>query len=186
MAALIRCKSCGFVMEEGRQGDVCPACGVPRKMFEPFTDAVSAKRRGILDVHVHPIIVHFAVSFSVSCLALSLVILLFPGLLPDLVTPTLRLMGGALPLALIATFGSGRFDGRVRFRRAKSRLLLVKTWVGLTFFVLAAAAGTLVILADPRTIWHGAAAALLFAGCTACAFIQGRIGGRLLYALFPG
>ena len=48
MANLIRCKACGYVTCEGKIKDVCPACGVPAKMFEPYTDPVSEKRRRFL------------------------------------------------------------------------------------------------------------------------------------------
>ena len=43
MANLIRCKACGYVTREGKIKDVCPACGVPAKMFEPYTDPYRKK-----------------------------------------------------------------------------------------------------------------------------------------------
>jgi uncharacterized membrane protein/rubredoxin len=184
--ALIRCKSCGYVMEESKLKDACPACGVPRKMFEPFTDTVSEKRKRILNLDIHPIIVHFAVSFAVSALVMALFILVFPGVFVSTARGGLRVLGGVLPLVLIATFLSGRFDGRIRFRKAKSRLLRIKTWVGITYFVFSAAAAAIILLVGPHTLWVRVVDPILFAACTACAFIQGRIGARLLYALFPG
>ena len=39
-------------------GEICPACGVPAKMFEPYDDKVSEARRRMIDLHIHPVIVH--------------------------------------------------------------------------------------------------------------------------------
>lgn len=41
MEELVRCKSCGFIMEKGKLKDKCPACGVAAKMFEPYIEKVS-------------------------------------------------------------------------------------------------------------------------------------------------
>ena len=41
--ALVRCRACGFIMEEEKLGDVCPACGIPRKAFEPYKETMSKK-----------------------------------------------------------------------------------------------------------------------------------------------
>ncbi len=185
MAQLMRCKACGFIAEEGTFGDVCPACGVPRKMFEPYTDPISLNRRRILDLDIHPIVVHFPISFAVSAFAVSLFHVIFPEMLDALVTNVLLAVIGVLPLTVIAAFLSGRLDGKTRFRRVKSPLLKKKTAVGIVFFLLSAAAAVSFILGlgNPRAM---AVVTVLLAGCFACAYVQGRIGKRLLGALFPG
>ena len=79
MAELVKCKSCGYVMEAGKLHDSCPACGVPAKMFEPFTDPVSSKRRSILALHIHPVLVHFPQAFAFFLFALSAASLALKG-----------------------------------------------------------------------------------------------------------
>ena len=32
MTKMVRCKSCGYLMPEGKLKDKCPACGVPAKV----------------------------------------------------------------------------------------------------------------------------------------------------------
>ncbi len=59
MAELVRCKACGDVAVSDKIKEVCPACGVPAKMFAPFNSPISLKRRRILDLHTHPVMVHF-------------------------------------------------------------------------------------------------------------------------------
>jgi rubredoxin len=44
MKELVRCRPCGFVMDADKLGDVCPACGLPRKVFEPYRERVSLNR----------------------------------------------------------------------------------------------------------------------------------------------
>ncbi len=79
MAELLRCKSCGYVAEAGKVGEVCPACGVPRKMMKSWKDPVSPRRRLVLWLDLHPIVDHLTVSFTASAFLLSLVIRVLPG-----------------------------------------------------------------------------------------------------------
>ena len=52
MGKLVRCKSCGFITRSASVKEVCPACGVPARMMEPYTDPLSEKRRRFaLDIH---------------------------------------------------------------------------------------------------------------------------------------
>jgi uncharacterized membrane protein len=186
MAQLMRCKSCGLITSEETLGEVCPACGVPRKMFEPYTDPVSRARRHALDLDLHPIIVHFPTAFAVSAFAVALFRVVFPAVLEALMTNVLIALTAALPLAVIAAFASGRFDGRIRFRRAKSQMLRKKTAVGSTFFLLSSAAAVVMLLLGLDNPAATAGVTILLAGCFACAYVQGRIGKRLMGALFPG
>ncbi len=186
MAQLMKCRSCGFVMSEDALKDSCPVCGVPRKMFEPFTDTVSARRRWILRLDIHPIVVHFAVSFAVSAFGASLFTLVFPAVLRRTMTAGLRLVVALLPVVLILSYITGRYDAHIRFRRARSPYLRQKKQVGVIFFCLSAATAALLFGVGPFVWWVQAADAVLLAGCTVCAFLQGRVGGHLMEGLFPG
>ena len=77
MGQLVICKACGFIMLEEKLGDVCPACGVLKKMFEPHNDRVSEKRRKVLEMHIHPIMVHFSQAFAFSVFLLAIGMLFF-------------------------------------------------------------------------------------------------------------
>ncbi len=186
MAELMRCKSCGYVAAAGTVGDVCPACGVPRKMMEPWKDPVSERRRILLSFDIHPIVVHFSISFVASGFVLALFVLVFPGLFREAVTGILQALEAVLPLAVIASFLSGIFDGTIRFRRTTTPLLTRKKLLGLGFFVSTTAAAVLSFAVGPYETWVRIACVLLLAGGVAFALGLGRIGGRLLPALFPG
>jgi rubredoxin len=186
MAELYRCKTCGYVFETVKPGQVCPACGVPWKMMEPWKDPVSKSRRNLLRLDLHPIIDHFSISFAASALVLALFVLIFPDLFRQGATALLRGLIGVLPLAVIASFVTGLVDGKARFRRTTTPLLTRKKILGALFFVFAAAAAVLTFLAGPYETWVRVADVLLMLGGVLCGVGLGRIGGGLITAIFPG
>lgn len=186
MAQLLRCKSCGYVIEEGKLGDVCPACGVPRKMFEPWTDPVSPKRRRLLDLDLHPIVVHFPVAFTASVLVVAVFVLAFPAVLAVVAQSVLYVFAAVLPVTVIAGLASGLYDGKLRFRRVTTPLLKrkIRLAAALLAFSLAAAVITFVVPMLPT--WVRALDVFLYVNCLVCAVGLGKIGTRLVAALFPG
>jgi hypothetical protein len=186
MAELLRCKSCGYVIEANRVGDVCPACGVARKMMESWKDPVSDHRRMLLWLDIHPVIDHFSVSFAACAFVLALFVLLFPQLFRETATGIMRGFVGVLPVAVLASFITGLFDGKVRFRRTTTPMLKKKQAVGIVFFVATAAAAVLMYAVGPYVTWVRTVNVVLLAGGVVCAAGLGRIGRGLLSASFPG
>jgi uncharacterized membrane protein len=139
MKTYVRCRTCGFVMEKGRLKDVCPACGVLAKLFEPYEPRMSEARRKVLGFHIHPILVHFPQ-------ALGALILLFAAglfavnepLRSDLYT-ALTVLAVLQPLFVLLSFVSGLVDGKLRYRRTTTPLLRLKTGLGIALFVLSLA-----------------------------------------------
>ncbi len=186
MAQLLRCKSCGYVGPEGAVKDVCPACGVPRRMLEPYTDPVSEKRRKLLELDIHPIVVHFPVAFAVSGLVVALFAIVFPEVFRPTVTAVLKSLVLALPFVGAGAIATGMLDGKTRFRKLTTPFLKRKIFLGSVFVVSALAALALTFVAGPLVPWVRIADAILLASCVACSVVLGRIGGRLMTALFPG
>lgn len=186
MAELLRCKSCGYVAEAGKVGEVCPACGVARRMMEPWKDPVSPSRRQILWLDLHPIMDHFTISFAASAFVLSLVILVLPSLYERTVTDIIRGFAGVLPFAVIASFLTGLLDARVRFRRTTAPMLGQKKLLGLSLFLASGAAAALVFAVGPYVPWVRVVDAVLLAAAVTVAVRLGRLGQGLLQAIFPG
>jgi len=186
MAELLRCKTCGYVVEAGRVGDVCPACGVPRKMMEPWKDPLSAQRRFLLGLDVHPIIDHFSISFATCAVVVAAFALLFPGILHQTSAGVMRVFVGVLPLAVLASYVSGVYDGKLRFRRTTTPVLRNKKLLGALFFTFTVIAAVLCFSVDPSATWAGVSVILLEALGLGCAFLLGRAGKDLLGAFFPG
>jgi uncharacterized membrane protein len=155
-------------------------------MFEAWSDPVSEKRRQLLGFDIHPIIVHFSISFSTSAFLLALFVLVFPQVFRQTATGILRGFVGSLPVFVLGSFVSGLFDGTIRFRRTTTPLLSRKKLLALGFFVTSTAAAVLTFAVSPFETWVRVVdVVLLFCG-VAFAVALGRLGRGLLHALFPG
>src|SRR5512133_2306047 len=126
MANLIKCKACGYVTKEGTVKDVCPACGVPAKMFEPYTDPVSEKRRRIIDLHSHPVIVHFPQAFALTLFILAVLLFIAPSQIKDALFYTMKVISFFLPFFIVLSFLTGLLDGKTRFRKISTPFLKKK------------------------------------------------------------
>jgi hypothetical protein len=186
MANLIRCKACGYVTEEGTIKDVCPACGVPAKMFEPYTDPVSEKRRKLLGLHIHPIIVHFPQSFAFSLFALA-VLSFFVG--PDIKVAflyTIQVISFFLPLVLLLSLLTGMIDAQTRFRRLTTPFLKMKIIIGLVFFIVSIILAIVALTMQLATSSAMAFFIILAVIAAGLSVPLGIIGSKLTEAKFPG
>ena len=188
MANFIRCKACGYVTGEGNIKDVCPACGVPAKMFEPFTDPVSEKRRMILGLHIHPIMVHFPQAFSITLFFLVVVSYFIPVKVGWTLFDAILVISFLLPYFVILSIITGLLDGKIRFRKVTTPLLKKKIILGMLFLITSIAisfvafSNQLLVMALP--IYE--ILTMLTIVAVACSAGLGLIGGHLMEAKFPG
>ena len=187
MRTYVRCKACGYIMETGRLKERCPACGVPAKQFEPYEEKVSEKRKRILDLHIHPVIVHLPQAFSAFLVVLAAVLaLLGEGDLRRTFLSCARVLAGVLPLSVVAAFAAGLLDGKIRFRRVTTPILVRKMVTGALFFATSFAAAFLALF----TGLDGASGLLPFAVLSllslGTASLLGVWGSSLMNAKFPG
>jgi len=188
MKEQVRCKACGYIMEKDALGDVCPACGVKKEMFEPWEDKVGAARRFYLELHVHPIIVHLPNSISPILLLVALAFPLFPGFQTYL-WPTLQLLSWLFPLAVFGGFASGLVDGKVRYRKVTTPLLLKKIILGTLLFIVSIVQAVLVSVTSnfgPGNggLWTAYVIAALVS--LVLASVLGKWGSSLFSAAMPG
>ncbi len=186
MKKYVRCKSCGFIMEAGRLGDACPACGVPGKMFEEYTPDISEKRAAILDAHIHPVIVHAPQAFAFFTLVFTVIFAFALGELRLGIFWTLRVLSFCLPIVALAAIASGILDGLTRFRKLKSSILKRKVALGVTFFVFSAAMLTLALffeLDEPLILVLFGVSNLV---CFIASAFLGLLGSSILNSRFPG
>ncbi|MHA1667853.1 MAG: rubredoxin-like domain-containing protein [Candidatus Heimdallarchaeaceae archaeon] len=136
MVKFVRCKVCGFVIKESKLKDVCPACGVKKTAFEPYESKVSLKRREILSLHIHSILVHFPQGFVPVIFLLTIFTMTFKEPIQTYFYYTLRVLGTFLPFVILAAGLSGLFDGKVRFKSYKPPLLRRKIFLAsITLFI---------------------------------------------------
>lgn len=126
MKELVRCRPCGYVMEADKLGDVCPACGMPRKVFEPYREKVSLNRLRLLNLDLHPIAIHLSQALVIAIPVFILIAGLFPAFKPEVVRGVLVFSVFAFPFTLVLAILTGIIDGLTRFKTLKTPLLKFK------------------------------------------------------------
>lgn len=186
MAELVICKSCGFVMEKSKLHDKCPACGVMAKMFEPYVEKMSPRRKKILSLDLHPVLVHFPQAFIISLFVLSLIALVTHGNLRITIAAAITVLGIVLPFVIIGAFLAGLLDGKVRFRRVTTPILKQKMVLGALFFLCSC--GIFAIVASQHMVSSLPIiiVVLLSLPGIGCAVLLGLLGSSILNAKFPG
>jgi hypothetical protein len=126
MKELVRCRPCGFVIEADKLGDVCPACGMPRKVFEPYRERVSRNRLTILNFDLHPIVIHLSQALVIAIPLLAIVTNLFKNFQPEMLKNVMIFSVFIFPFTLIMAIITGIIDGLTRFKTLATPILRVK------------------------------------------------------------
>ncbi len=183
---LLICKTCGYKILSCRLKRECPACGVSSHYFESYKDNISIKRRGLLDFHIHPIIVHFSVATSILLVLIIAAGSFLSGEISNIFFNTATVLSVLLPLFVIAGAVSGIIDGILRFKKAKRPNLIKKIYLSMGFFISSAALIVLLLIFRFNHIWINLI--MILAGLAAASFsiFLGKLGGDLSEAILPG
>jgi rubredoxin len=181
MKELVRCRPCGYVMEADKLGDVCPACGLPKKVFEPYREKVSANRLLILSLDIHPIAIHLSQTFVALVPLLIAFKWMFPDIEPEMTTGVIDFSLLMLPISLVLSSLSGVLDGLTRFKTLKTPLLRFKIIASVIILTLS----TVMYFITPRGE-YSISTFMLSLGCLACAVLLGLWGKSLLDVILPG
>ena len=181
MKELVRCRPCGFVIESDKLGDVCPACGLPRKVFEPYREKVSLNRLMILNFDVHPIAIHLSQTFVILIPALLFFTKLFPSFHYNMFVNVLWFSILVFPFTLLVAIVTGIIDGLTRFKSLSPPLLRIKIIFSIIICVLAFAMHFLY-----RSDISWMFTALLSLASLACAIRLGLWGKKLINVILPG
>jgi hypothetical protein len=139
MKELVRCRPCGFVMDADKLGDVCPACGMPRKVFEPYREKVSRKRLLLLNFDLHPIAIHLSQALVIAIPLLVIITNLFKQFQPEVLKNVLIFSVFVFPFTLILAIITGAIDGLTRFKTLATPILRVKIIFSLIILSLSVA-----------------------------------------------
>lgn len=178
---LVRCRPCGYVMKASELGDVCPACGLPRNVFEPYRERVSPNRLFILGLDIHPIAIHLSQTFVALIPLLMIFHLIFPEFQQEIIHPVINFFVFALPFSLVASFISGIVDGITRFKTLRTPMLRSKIIYSTLILVI-----TIVHLIVFKPSNYSWISLILSLAALACAVKLGLIGKRLLDVILPG
>ncbi len=182
---LVRCRPCGYVMKKSDldKVGVCPACGLPHTVFEPYREKVSTNRLRILDIDLHPIIIHVSQTFVAFIPLLLAVHLIAPNFNPVDFVSIIKFSILIFPLTLIGAFISGIIDGLTRFKTLDTPLLKSKIYYSIAILLISIVmfVKELVRPEDYTIIDLILASAALF-----FAVKLGRMGKQLLNVILPG
>jgi hypothetical protein len=136
MKELVRCRPCGFVMDADKLGDVCPACGMPRKVFEPYRERVSRNRLILLNLDLHPIAIHLSQALVIAIPILTILTTMFKQFQPELLKNVLTFSVVVFPFTLVIAIITGVIDGLTRFKTLATPILRVKIIFSLIILTL--------------------------------------------------
>lgn len=139
MKELVRCRPCGFVIEADKLGDVCPACGMPRKVFEPYRERVSRNRLMLLNFDLHPIAIHLSQALVMAIPVLAILMTVFKQFQPEIVKDVLIFSVFIFPFTLVLAIITGIIDGLTRFKTLATPILRVKIIFSLIILTLSIA-----------------------------------------------
>ena len=172
----VTCKVCGFIIDQHKLGEVCPACGVPKSAFEGYNDKVSEKRRKILDLNLHSMMIHFPQAISVIILGLLLLHLIRFFHFPVNLLSCSQVLSVLLPLSVLGAIMTGLLVGKTRFKKLNTPILKLKITVAILFFFLSSILALLIIFGVPLASWLY----LILNGiCVLFSIILGENGGKL-------
>lgn len=179
---LVRCRPCGYVMKASELGEgVCPACGLPHTVFEPYRERVSANRLFILGLDIHPIAIHLSQTFVALAPMLIVFHLIFPNFQEVIVHSVINFSVWALPFSLVASTVSGIVDGITRFKTLRTPMLISKIiYSGL---ILTTSIIQLIIFTPNVYYWYTIVLGLISLGF---AVRLGLLGKHLLDVILPG
>ncbi len=184
MKEYLKCRACGYIMEKEKSPDICPACGAGKAAFWGYRYDLSERRRIIMSIHIHPVILHIAQAATVIipvCVALSYIA---PFRLSIKFIFTAEILSYLLPFSVLAAFVSGMFDGHNRFKKLNTPALRKKMMLGIALLVTTAAMPANILMAS----MGAAAPSLIILSVVSLALevMLARTGVRLMEAHMPG
>lgn len=144
MKKLIKCRVCGFVGVEGGIKKICPACGAPITAFEGFENNISDERRMKLNLHIHPILVHFPQSLATLSLIFIVIAFITQGKIEDGLFTTEKILSILLPFSVLAAMIAGLFDAKTRFTKRFGPLVKQKILLGMILLLSSTASAVLI------------------------------------------
>jgi hypothetical protein len=172
-------------MKEQKLGEICPACGLKRSVFEPYKDPVSPRRRFLIDLDSHPILVHFPQTFASILPPLILANLLFPAFYAKELAAVISFTALVLPLTCVGALASGMFDAKLKLKRLGTPALIKKSAAGFALLLTSAANALVIVLEGFRPQTRLLVLTLSLA-CLVCAVLLGMMGKKLIPVIMRG
>ena len=168
-------------MEADKLGDVCPACGLPRKVFEPYRERVSRNRLMLLNFDLHPIVIHLSQALVIAIPVISLIINIFPDFQSEVLKNVLIFAVFVFPFTLVLAIITGVIDGLTRFKTIATPLLRVK--IIFSIIILSLSIALFFVARDEN---YNFLTIILSVLSLAAGFQLGLWGKKLINVILPG
>lgn len=139
----IICRVCGYIDTADKIDQVCPACGFPKTVWMEYKPRkINETRRHLLDLHIHPIAVHFPIVGSAMTFILPLLALIVPfiPILPEVLDDRFYeaawMISLVLPLMAIMGAITGYIGGKLRYKTNKAPILKQKIVLSIAYLVV--------------------------------------------------
>lgn len=185
MKQYVICRACGYIMDASKLGERCPACGMPKTAFEPYTKKLSPQRRMVLDQHLHPILTHFPQVLVIAALVALALALVVQTSWRDEILIVAKYSILLLPFFALIGMITGMIDGKCRFKKLKTPLLIRKIKAALLFLALSLAIFVL-YLSNGFTTSNMVALLILSILATGCCIFLGKKGSGMVGCFLPG
>jgi rubredoxin/uncharacterized membrane protein len=185
MKKQVICRVCGYVMDEDDLKEVCPVCGVKKTAFVEYKNNVSETRQKILDLHIHPILVHFPEAIAVFSVGFLILSFLTTGSISENFVITTKVLTYFFPLTVIIASLSGVYDAKVRFKKLSPPYLKTKIYLGIILFVTSIIILLLMHFTFTNTIGKVLILIFAFFNLGLCAYL-GKMGGKMINSKMPG
>lgn len=144
MRSHIKCGVCGYIDEDTKIKQVCPACGAPVSEFEHYEYGINEMRLSKLNLHLHPVLVHFPISISVlSFICLLIAFFMRSGVNSQWILIE-KIISIILPFCIIAAMATGLYDAKSRLKDVVGRLQMQKIQLGTSFLVVSGVSAILI------------------------------------------
>ncbi len=133
----IICRVCGYIETGDKIDQVCPACGFPKTVWMEYKPRkINKTRATLLDLHIHPIVVHFPIVGSILSFGLPVLALLVPYALAYRLFDFTALICIILPLLALGGAVTGYVGGKLRYKTTKAPVLKIKLYISILYFIV--------------------------------------------------
>jgi len=184
MKEYLKCKACGFIMDKESNPEICPACGVSKKVFEDYKYNISPRRKLIMDLDIHPIMLHLPQAITALIPFFGILSLLTDASWGIKFLYSVEIITYLLPLTVLATILSGMIDGKNRFKKLGTPALKKKIILGSILLVITSVMPVLLFsMGIKEALFPLIGLSLIAMGNEA---LLSKIGIKLISAYLPG
>ena len=132
----IICRVCGYIEDAKYRDQPCPTCGFPPTVWMDYKPRrIDTKREKLLDLHLHPIAVHFPIAATAASFLVPVIALLIPSI-ANVLFSAITLVAMILPLLVIIGGISGYIGSILRYKTGKSKIPKAKIYLTIIYFIL--------------------------------------------------